>query len=418
MFLIKNATIVDPNSKQNGKKVDILINKGTIKEIGKNLSANKSTKIIEGKKLQVSPGWLDIGAQVGEPGFEHREDLASVAAAAAAGGFTALACFPNTAPPIHSKSEVSFLKNSTQLVDFYPIGAVSRACAGGDLAEIYDMAKAGAVAFSDGAMSIASAGLMKRGLHYIKGIDGVLINHPHDVSLAKGGQLHEGEVSTKLGMKGIPALSETLMLKRDLDLLAYTESKLHVHNISTAESVKLVKTAKAKGLKVTASVAIMNLLYSHESLENFDPNFKVNPPLREKKDVKALWKGILDGTIDVVNSNHTPLEIEAKKLEFAYADFGITGLQTIFNLLNTHFGDTLTADKLVDLLAIQPRKILNLPIPTISEGEVANLTIFDNTTEWTFSRKAIKSKSYNTPHIGASFKGQVLGIINGANSNL
>jgi len=200
MFLIKNATIIDPNSKHNGKKVDMLVSKGIIKEIGKNLSA-KSAKLIEGKNLQVSPGWLDIGAQVGEPGFEHREDLASVTAAAAAGGFTALACFPNTAPPIHSKSEVSFLRNNTQLVDFYPIGAVSRECAGGDLAEIYDMAKAGAVAFSDGAKSIASAGLMKRGLHYIKGIDGVLINHPHDVSLGKGGQLHEGEISTKLGMK-------------------------------------------------------------------------------------------------------------------------------------------------------------------------------------------------------------------------
>jgi len=418
MYLIKNATIIDPNSKHNGKKVDILINKGIIKEIGKNLYGNKSAKLIEGQKLQVSPGWLDIGAQVGEPGFEQREDLASVAAAGAAGGFTALACFPNTSPPIHSKSEVNFLKNSTQLVDFYPIGAVSRECAGGDLAEIYDMEKAGAVAFSDGAQSIASAGLMKRGLQYIKGINGVLINHPHDVSLGKGGQLHEGEISTKLGMKGIPALSETLMLKRDLDLLAYTDSKLHVHNISTADSVKLIKAAKAKGLKVTASVSIMNLLYSHESLESFDPNYKVNPPLREKKDVKALWKGVQNGTIDVVNSNHTPLEIEAKKLEFAYADFGTTGLQTVFTLLNTHFSDTLKTDKLVDLLAIQPRKILNLPIPSISVGETANLTIFDSTSEWIFSRKDVKSKSYNSPHIGASFKGQVLGIINGIHSNL
>ncbi len=418
MFLIKNATIIDPNSKHNGKKVDILINKGTIKEIGKNLSAGKSAKLIEGKKLQVSPGWLDIGAQVGEPGFEQREDLASVSAVAAAGGFTALACFPNTAPPIHSKSEVSFLKNNTQLVDFYPIGAVSRDCAGGDLAEIYDMAKAGAVAFSDGAKSIASAGLMKRGLHYVKGIDGLLINHPHDVSLGKGGQLHEGEISTKLGMKGIPALSETLMLKRDLDLLEYTDSKLHVHNISTAESVKLVKTAKAKGLKVTASVSIMQLIYTHEALESFDPNFKVNPPLREKKDVKALWKGVQDGTIDIVNSNHTPLETEAKKLEFVYADFGVTGLQTVFPLLNTHFGDTLTAEKLVNLLAIQPRKILNLPIPSIAEGATANLTIFDNTTEWTFTRKEVQSKSFNSPHIGTNFKGQVLGIINGNYANL
>lgn len=417
MLLIKNATVIDPNSTHNGKKVDILINNGVIKEIGKNISED-AAKLIKGKKLQVSLGWLDIGAQVGEPGFEHREDLVSVSAAAAAGGFTALACFPNTNPAIHSKSEVSFLKNNAELVDLYPIGAVSRDCNGGDLAEIYDMATAGAIAFSDGAKSISTAGLMKRGLLYIKAIDGLLINHPHDVSLGKGGQLHEGEISTKLGMKGIPALSETLMLKRDLDLLAYTDSRLHVHNISTAESVKLIKTAKSKGLNVTASVSIMNLIYSHESLENFDPNYKVTPPLREQKDVKALWKGVLDGTIDIINSNHTPLETEAKKLEFVYADFGITGLQTIFPLLNTHFGNSLSTEGLVNLLAIQPRKILNLPIPTIKEGETANLTVFDSTTEWTFSKKDVQSKSYNTPHIGATFTGKVIGIIKGTHSNI
>lgn len=417
MFLIKNATVIDPNTSFSKKAVDILIQEGKIQEIGEEIS-HKTAKTITGNQLKVSIGWLDIGAQVGEPGFEHREDLQTVAAAAASGGFTDLACFPNTNPTIHSKSEVLFLKNNSTLVNFHPIGAVSRDCEGQDLAELYDMSANGAVAFSDGSQPIASAGLMKRGLHYLKGIDGLLINHPHDVSLGKGGQLHEGAVSTKLGMKGIPALAEVLMLKRDLDLLAYTNSRLHVHNISTAESVQLIKTAKAQGLKVTASVSIMNLIFDHHVLEDFNAYFKVLPPLREKSDLQALWKGLKEGTIDIINSNHVPLEIEAKKLEFAYADFGAIGLATTYSLLNTHFGDKLSEEEIVQLLAQAPRKILGLPIPTIEEGKVANLTIFDTQKTWTLDRKDLKSKAKNTPLLGHQFTGKVIGVINGKFSNL
>ena len=416
MFLIKNATIIDPNAPQNGNSVDILVKEGKIAEIGKNIK-HASAKLIEATNLQVSPGWLDIGAQVGEPGFEHREDLQSVTATAAAGGFTALACFPNTNPTIHSKSEVSFLKNNAQLVDFYPIGALSRDCAGENLAEVYDMSASGAVAFSDGNKPIASAGLMKRGLEYLKGIDGLVINHPNDYSLSKGGQLHEGEISTKLGMKGIPALAEILMLKRDLDLLKYTNSRLHIHNISTAASVKLIKSAKTQGLRVTASVSIMHLIFNHTAVENFDPNYKLSPPLREKTDARALLKGIKDGVIDVINSNHTPLEVEAKKLEYSYADEGIIGLETVFPLLNTHFGKQLDIETIVHLLATQPRKVLNLPLPKIAVGSKANLTLFQPTETWTFSQKDIRSKSKNTPFIGQQFTGKVLGVINGVFSS-
>ncbi|MFK7983560.1 MAG: dihydroorotase family protein [Saprospiraceae bacterium] len=416
MFLIKNATIIDPSSPMNGDTVDLLIEAGTITNIGKHLTY-PTAKVIEETDLQVSPGWLDIGAQIGEPGFEHREDLQSVTAAAAAGGFTALACFPNTNPTIHSKSEVSFLKNNVTLVDFYPIGALSRDCAGENLAEVYDMAASGAIAFSDGAKSIASAGLMKRGLEYLKGINGLVINHPNDASLSKGGQIHEGEISTILGMKGIPALAEILMLKRDLDLLAYTNSRLHVHNVSTAEAIKLIKAAKNKGLKITASVSVMHLIYNHSAVENFDPNYKLNPPLREKTDTKALIKGIKEGIIDVINSNHTPLEIEAKKLEFSYADAGIIGLETLYPLLNTHLGKQLNTSSIVNLLAIQPRTVLNLPIPKIAIGEKANLTLFQAGKEWTFTQKDIQSKSKNTPFIEQQFKGKVLGTINGKLSN-
>lgn len=417
MLLIKNANIVDPNGVNSSHSVDILTNKGLIAEIREDIR-HDSAKIIEGKNLQVSPGWLDIGAQVGEPGFEHREDLQSAATAAAAGGFTALACFPNTQPVIHSKSEVSFLKNHSKLVDFHPIGALSRDCNGENLAEVYDMAASGAVAFSDGEKSIVSAGLMKRGLEYLKGINGLIINQPNDVSLSKGGQLHEGEISTKLGMKGIPALAEILMLKRDLDLLEYTNSRLHVHNISTSNSVSLIKSAKARGLSVTASVSIMHLIFDDTAVESFDPNYKLTPPLRERSDVKALIKGIKGGVIDVINSNHTPLEIEAKKLEFSYADPGIIGLETTYPLLNTHFGKQLGTETIVQLLAIKTRKVLNLPIPKIAVGEKANLTIFDPSKTWTFSKSSIQSKSKNTPFIGQQFTGKVLGVINGQFTNL
>ena len=416
MILIKNAKVMDMQSAFHGKKVDLLIEKGRFKAIGKKVDAPKA-QVIEGENLHVSIGWLDIGAQSGEPGFEHREELTTLSKAAAVGGYTGLATFPNTIPTIHSKSEVNFLKNHSALVDFFPIGALSRDTKGVDLAELYDMASAGAVAFSDGMHPIASSGLMKRGLEYVKGINGLIINQPFDESLSKNGQLHEGKVSTSLGMKGIPALAEVLMLKRDLDLLTYTESRLHVHNISTAESVKLIKAAKAKGLQVTASVPIMNLIYTHEALSGFEPNYKVLPPLREAADVKALIKGIQEGTIDIINSNHTPLEEEAKKLEFLHADFGLIGLETTFALLMTHLKDKIGLEKIIEILAYNSRKILQIPLPKIEEKAIANLSIFQPDKKWIFTTKAIYSKSKNTPLIGQELRGKVLGTING-NSQL
>ena len=411
MLLIKNATIVDKHVPFNGKKRDILIDKGFIKKIGTNLKESKA-EIITSKDLHLSIGWLDIGVQTGEPGFEHRENFQTLTNAAAAGGYTGLACFPNTLPTIQSKSEILFLKNQSTLVDFFPIGALSQDCKGKDLAELYDMASVGSLAFSDGLHAIQSSGLMKRGLEYVKGINGLLINHPHDKELAEGGQLHEGIVSTSLGMKGLPNLAEEMMLKRDLDLLAYTDSRLHVHNISTAGAVQLVKTAKKKGLKVTASVAAANLIFDHHAVENFDTNFKILPPLRTPKDVKALIKGVKEGVIDCITSNHIPLEKEAKELEFLYADFGMISLETTFALLHSQLSMQFTLEALIEKLAYSSRKILQITPPQIKEETVANLTLFDPTLEWTFSKKDIYSKSNNTPFVDTSFTGNVLGVIN------
>lgn len=417
MLLIKNATIVDTQSTLNGKKRDLLIEKGKIKKIGTRLPIEKA-KVISAKDLHVSLGWFDIGVQVGEPGYEHREDLESLTNAAAAGGYTGLACFPNTLPVVQSKADIVFLKNHAKLVDLHPIGVISQDCKGKDIAELYDMANAGAIAFSDGKKAIQSSGLMKRSLEYVKGIDSLIINHPHDEELAEGGQMHEGSVSTSLGMKGLSTMAEEMMLKRDLDLLAYTDSRLHVHNISSADAVTLIKNAKKKGLNVTASVAAVNLIYDHQALESFNTNFKVKPPLRTQTDIKALIKGVKEGTIDCISTNHVPLEEEVKKVEFLYASFGMIGLETTFALLHTLLAKQLSLELLIERLVYHPRKVVRLPIPELVEGAVANLTLFSPNFEWTLTKKDIFSKSKNTPFIGQQMKGKVIGVINGEVSRL
>lgn len=414
MLLIKNATIVDPTSKLNGKKRDILINKhGQIESIKSKITAPKS-KVINANNACVSIGWMDVGTQVGDPGFEQREDLQSVGRAAMAGGYTAIAASPNTHPTVHSKSEVNYLKNETEhgLVDFYPIGAVSRDCEGKDITEMYDMHKFGAVAFSDGQKTVQNSGLMMRALQYVKAFDGLIMNHPQEEALAFDGQMHEGELSTSLGMKGIPAIAEELMVQRDLYLVAYTDSRLHLLNISTEGSVNLLKEAIAKGIDVTASVPVLNLIFDDEAIAEFDSNYKVLPPLREKSDIQALKKGLKNGTITLITSNHTPLTEEDKNLEFFYSAFGVIGLETTYPLCNTFLNDVLDSEDIVTLLAVNPRKLLRLPIPKIEEGAIANLTIFDPNHEWSFVLKDIHSKSKNTPFIDQKFKGKVLGVVN------
>jgi dihydroorotase len=401
-----------PASKTSGEQADIFIKNGKIAAIG-HLGTIEGAETIDIQGACVSPGWLDLGTLVGDPGFEHREDFHSVAKAAAAGGFTEIACLPNTFPAIHSKSEVLYVKNSSKgsLVGFLPIGAISLDCKGKDIAEIYDMHAAGAVAFSDGKKPVQDSGLLTRALQYVQPFEGVIINQPLEKSIAPNGQMHEGIVSTSLGLRGIPSLAEELMVQRDIYLAAYTGGRLHLHNISAAGSVKLVKEAKERGLKVTASVAAMNLACDDHLLNEFDSNFKVMPPIREQADFEALRQGLKDGIIDCITSNHTPLDEEAKNVEFPFADFGAIGLETAFALCHTHLRHLLTVEELVDKMAIAPRNILNLPIPEIKEGATANLTIFDPNHDWTFSQNDIYSKSKNTPFTGWHFTGKVLGIV-------
>ncbi|HPI05358.1 MAG TPA: dihydroorotase [Saprospiraceae bacterium] len=410
-ILLQKAHIVDGS--RESKPQDILIRNGRIESISSHIEAEKNTKVWSSPHLCVSPGWFDVGVQTGDPGFEHREDLRTVAAAAAKGGFTAIAPFPNTQPAIHSKSEILYIRNTTAGlgVHFYPIGAVSLECAGKDLAELYDMHASGAVAFSDGKKSVQDAGLLLRAMQYTRAFNGLILNEPHHKTIASGGQMHEGTMSTSLGLKGLPSLAEEIMVQRDLSLLEYSEGRLHIHLISTAKSVDMIRAAKKAGLQVTCSVAVANLFFTDAELRDFDSNWKLLPPLRAQSDADALIEGLADGTIDFIVSNHSPWDEEAKNLEFPYADFGMIGLETVFALCRT-FGDKkLPLPLLVEKLSLAPRRIFGLPVPEIKEGEKAELTVFDPTESYTFSVENIGSKSRNTPFLGRKMQGKVLGTI-------
>ena len=259
---------------------------------------------------------------------------------------------------------------------------------------------------------------MMRALQYVKAFDGTVLNHPHNSDIAGNGQMHEGKNSTSLGMKGIPRLAEELMVQRDIYLAEYTDSKLHVTNISSETSEALVGAAKQKKLKVTSSVSILNLIFLDERLTDFDTQFKVVPPLREASDIKALQKGLKNGTIDIITSNHRPVEEEGKNLEFFNADFGALGLQTTYSLYNTYLTKVISVEIFLEKVAMRPRQLLNIDLPEIEEGAEANLTVFDPNHEWIFSKKDILSKSKNSPIIGMELKGKVLAVINNGKSEV
>jgi len=411
-ILIKQATILQPGSSYHEKKRDVLIERGVISSIKSKIDHAKGT-IVQGKGAYLSTGWVDMGALVGDPGFEQREDVRTLSKAALAGGFTEVAVWPNTQPVIDNKSEVVYLQRQAADtgIQLHPIGAISPHTDGKELTEMMDMNRAGAIAFSDGKRSIQDGGVMLRALQYAKAFNGLIINHPHAKSINPEGQVHEGFVSTSLGMKGLPRIAEELMVQRDLDLLRYAESKLHIYGISSARSIQLIKAAKREKLNVTTSVPFFNLLFTEDQVSEFDGNYKVLPPLREKSDRKALIAALIDGTIDLIVSNHTPRDQEEKFMEFPYAAFGATGLQTLFPALNTALSKKITPAQFAEILSKRPRRILGLQQPTIEEGQLANLTLFDPNHTWTLSKKDLQSRSKNTPFVERTFTGKVRAVI-------
>ncbi|HYH57134.1 MAG TPA: dihydroorotase [Anseongella sp.] len=412
-LLVQAVTIADPGSGENGKIRDILIEDGIITRLNEKIDARGAEKF-DGKGCFVSPGWFDMHANIGDPGLETKEDFITGTAAAAAGGFTGIALMPNTLPPLHSKSEIDYVLSSCRdlPVEVFPVGCISYRREGNDIAEMFDMRRSGAVAFSDGDRPVQDTGLMMRAQMYVKGFDGLVISYAEDRGIAGNAGVNEGLTSTLLGMKGIPAMAEEVMVARDIALCAYNGSRLHFTTVSTAGSVELIRAARKKGLQVSADVAAHHLLLDDSSIAGFDSNYKVKPPLRDKADVKALKEALKEGIIDAVCSQHTPHEREFKEMEFEIASYGISAFETAYAAFNMALGKSLPVAAIVEKLAINPRKILGLEIPVIRKGAPANLTIFDPACEWLLKRENMRSKGKNSPFIGRQLKGKVFAVFN------
>lgn len=412
-YLIRKVRIVDPGGKHHGKVVDVWLKDGLIREMGHEIRRSGKTRTLQVSNSMLSGGWIDIGCVGGEPGLEHRETLESIARSGAAGGYTGLCLFPNTRPAIHSKSEVNFIRSKAADLPIHllPIGAASKACNGQELAEILQMREAGAIAFSDGLAPIQNSGLMMRALEYLKLVPGgLLINQSLDQSLAGKGQVHEGPISTLLGLLGIPLLAETTFLHRDIALLRYTASRLLVHKLSGEESVAIVRAAKKQLSGLFASVSIYNLVADASQLENLNVHYKLSPPLREASDRKALVKGVAEGTIDCIASDHTPWDPESKDVEFQSAAFGSLSLQTCFRAYCTHLLGELGIDRWVEMQVHNTRSMLHLPVQHVEEGCNAELSWFVTGTQSLFTAGELHSLSRNCPHAGSSLRGKVLGV--------
>ena len=407
-ILIKSAKIFDANSKFNGKTLDILIINGKIQEIAKSISDSKAKKIINKKNLCVSVGWLDTSVCFGEPGLEERETLSNGAKTAAQSGFTDVILNAETDPNLDTKADINYItsKSSEFTTNIHPTGCLTKEAKSEKLADLFEMHKSGAIGFYDFKKPLNNPNLLKISLQYVQGFDGLIFAFPFEKSICPEGQIHEGLISTNYGLEGIPALSEEIMLKRDLKILEYTGGKMHVPCISTKESVELIKEAKKKNVNVTCSVSINNLFFNDEKLKNFDTRFKVLPPIRSEVHRKALLKGVDEGIIDFVTSDHTPIDIDNKKTDFVNSLFGSTGLESFFGALNSLF----STEKSIDILT-KNKNVFGIAENKIEEGEVANLTLFDPNYKYTFTKEHIISKSKNSCFIDSDLTGKSFGII-------
>lgn len=407
-ILIKSATIIDSKSEFHNTTQDLLIENGVITKISRSIKNPENYKEIKLDNLHISQGWFDSSVSFGEPGYEERETIENGLKTAAYSGFTSVAVNSNTNPIIDSNSNITFLnsKANNNAVSLLPIGALTIGSKGEYLAELYDMSTAGAVAFYDYKKPISNPNLMKIALQYASNFDGLVCSFPQENKISGQGVMNENITSTRLGLKGIPALAEELQVARDLFLLEYTGGKLHISTISTATSVALIREAKKKKLNITCSVAIHNLYFTDDVLIDFNTNYKVLPPLRTQSDIDALIEAVKDGTIDMVTTDHNPIDIEEKKIEFDHANYGTIGLESAFGALQKIF----TTKKTIDVLT-KGKIRFGLEHSPINIGSSANMTLFNPDTKYTFSKKDMVSRSKNSIFENESLKGKAYGII-------
>ncbi|MBO8152252.1 MAG: dihydroorotase [Candidatus Neomarinimicrobiota bacterium] len=413
-LLLTNCLIVD-FEKSDFVRADILIENGIIKEVKANIEVDNNFKKIDLKGFVVSPGFIDVHVHFREPGYENAETLESGARAAVSGGFTQVCCMPNTEPPIDTQEGVKFVyeKSENLPVYIYPIAAITKRRAGSELTEMVELAKVGAVAFSDDGNYVQNPLVMRYAMEYSKLVDKPIVEHAEDELLKDNGVMNESFVSTRLGLKGNPYIAEEIAVYRDLALARFTGARIHIAHVTTARSVDLIRKAKKEGVKVTAEVTPHHLTLTDSYMENFDANGKIAPPLRSEEDVEALVEGLKDGTIDVIATDHAPHPIETKETTINEASSGIIGLESAFGLIMTNLVHkrNLPLIEILKKITINPAKIFGLRIPEVKRGVQANLTVFDPDEWWIFSRKTIYSKSYNTPFLGYEFLGRVKQVI-------
>ena len=416
-LLLKNVKPVGDGF--DGKKTtDIHITDGIIKEISSGLDAADGEQVYDANGSYISGGWMDMHVHFREPGYEHKETIETGCRTAMFGGFTEVACMPNTKPAVHTRDVVEFIKNKSknQLVEVHPIGCVTKERAGKSIAEMSDMMQGGAVAFSDDGDPVYNSQVMRVALEYSSMLGVPIINHEEDLDLSRPGHMHEGIVSTRLGLEGSPGIAEETMIARDILLAEFTGGHVHVAHISTRKAVDLVRQAKAGGVNVTTEVCTHHFDLTDEEVDrrHFDTHVKMHPPLRTQDDVDAMIEGLIDGTIDVICTDHAPHSVEEKEVEFIYAPNGIIGLDTAWSICVNRLlkPGLMNLEQVLEKLVIKPREILNLDIPSIKKGNKANLTLFNTDEEWTYTAGEVRSKSKNSPYIGETLTGRATALYN------
>lgn len=415
--ILKGARVIDPNRKVDEVR-DILVVDGSIAAMEKKINIS-GAQVIDLTGLILTPGLIDMHVHFREPGYEYKEDIETGSRSAAAGGFTTVACMPNTKPPVDNAMMVEYVKSralKSGLVRVLPIGCVSKGLEGKEIAEMGDMVEAGAVAFSDDGRPVADSSLMRKALMYASMFDRVIIDHCEDPGLFEGGQVNEGYISTLLGLQGIPASAEEIMVARNILLARETGTRVHIAHVSTKGSVELIRRAKAEGVKVTCEATPHHLTLTEEAVVGYDTNAKMNPPLRTKEDVEALLEGLKDGTIDVIATDHAPHSIDEKDVELDKASFGIVGLETSLGIILTHIvgKGKLDLGQAIEKMTIGPARALGIDAGSLTIGKPADITVIDPDLEWTVDKNKFFSKGRNTPFHGWKLKGKaVLTMVGG-----